>query len=37
MTDKTEKVRDLPEKKMPADKADQIKGGSTALPSKPKK
>jgi hypothetical protein len=34
MTDKTEKVRDLPEKKMPADKADQIKGGSTAVPNK---
>ena len=37
MTDKTSKVRDLPEKKMPADKAEQIKGGSTAVPNKPKK
>ena len=36
MTSKEKEVRDLPERKIPDNKADQVKGGATALPTKPK-
>ena len=35
MTSKDKEVRDLPERKIPNTKADQVKGGTTALPRKP--
>jgi hypothetical protein len=34
MSDKSKDVRDLPEKKIPNEKADQIKGGRTAPSTK---
>lgn len=33
MTSKEKEVRDLPERKIPDNKADQVKGGATALPT----
>ena len=37
MTDKDKgTVRDLPDRKIPAEKADQVKGGATAKPPVPK-
>jgi hypothetical protein len=35
MTSKDKEVRDLPERKIPDNKADQVKGGATSLPRKP--
>jgi len=35
MTSKDKEVRDLPERKIPDNKADQVKGGTTAV-NKPK-
>lgn len=36
-TSDKDQVRDLPEKKIPSDKADQVKGGGVAKPGKPNK
>ena len=36
MTSKDKEVRDLPERKIPDTKADQVKGGQTATPRKPR-
>ena len=36
MTSKDKEVRDLPERKIPDNKADQVKGGATTLANKPK-
>ena len=35
MTSKEKEVKDLPERKIPDSKADQVKGGALSKPTKP--